>query len=236
MAHSQRMMVPRVSVLIPCYNAGRFLGQALDSVLGQTYQDYEIIVADDGSEDDSAAVCARYPQVRYFYHAHSGISVTRNLAVSKARGALIAFLDADDLWHPEKLEKQVAYLDAHPECRLVFACARNFSDTPPETRTPRQEQLLRANMDHYLASCCIRRELFETCGGFREDYSHGEDTQWVARLWAAGVNMNHCIREDLYLRRIHDSNISLTHSKVAQKEMMSVLADAIRQARKERKG
>lgn len=229
-------MEPRVSVLIPCYNAGRYLGAALDSVLAQTYQDFEIIVADDGSEDDSAAVAARYPRVRYFHHAHSGISVTRNLAVSKARGALIAFLDADDLWVPEKLEKQVAYLDSHPECQLVFTLAENFYDGEPESMNQRQEQLLHANMDNCLASCCIRRELFEKHGRFREDYSHGEDTHWVTKLWAVGVNMKHCIPEPLYLRRIHDSNISLSHRKVEQRDIMALMADALRQARKERKG
>ena len=103
-------MEPRVSVLIPCYNAGRYLAAALDSVLAQTYRDYEIIVVDDGSGDDSAAVAARYPQVRYFYHTHSGVSVTRNLAISKACGEFLVFLDADDLWVPEKLEKQICLL------------------------------------------------------------------------------------------------------------------------------
>lgn len=228
-------MKPRVSVLIPCYNAGRYLAAALDSVLAQTYRDFEIIVVDDGSEDNSAAVAAGYPRVRYFHHEHSGISATRNLAVAKAEGELIAFLDADDLWVPEKLQKQVAYLDGHPDCKLIFALAGNFLDGDPQTMSQRQEQLLNANMDNYLASCCIRRELFDTYGGFREDYPYGEDTHWVTRLWAAGVNMKHCIPEELYLRRIHDSNISLSHRKVEQKEIMALMADAIRRARKENK-
>lgn len=229
-------MSPRVSVLIPCYNAGRFLGSAIESVLSQSYGDYEIIVVDDGSEDNSAAVAAQYPRVQYLYHEHSGISVTRNLAISKAQGEFIVFLDADDLWLPEKLEKQVAYMDSHPDCQLVYTLVKNFCDTEPQDRTPRQEQLLNANMDHCLVTCCIRRKLYETYGGYREDYPYGEDTHWVTRLWAAGVNMKHCIPEALYLRRIHDSNISLSHRKVEQKDIMTLMADALRQARKERKG
>ncbi len=227
-------MEPRVSVLIPCYNAGRYLGAAIESVLAQTFTDFEIIVIDDGSEDDSAAVAARYPQVRYFYHEHSGISVTRNFAISKARGEIVAFLDADDLWQPQKLEKQVAYLDSHPDCQLVYTLVQNFFDADPESMTQRQEQLLTANMDHCLVTCCIRRKLYETYGGYREDYPYGEDTHWVTRLWAAGVNMKHCIGETLYLRRIHDSNISLSHRKVEQKDIMTLMADALRQARRER--
>ena len=225
-------MGPRVSVLIPTYNAGRYLGAALESVLGQTYQDFEIIVVDDGSEDDTAAVAARYPQVRYFYNAHSGISVTRNLAISKAKGEIIAFLDADDMWAPDKLEKQVAYLDRYPECQLVFTLVENFFDGAADTMNQRQEQLLHSNVENCLPSCCIRRDVFEKYGVFREDYPYGEDTYWAPKLWAAGINMKHCIQERLYIRRIHDSNISLTHRKVEQKDIMALMADAIREARK----
>ena len=228
-------MEPRVSVLIPCYNAGQYLAAALESVLAQTYQNFEIIVVDDGSVDDSAAVAARYPQVRYIYHAHSGISATRNRAISEARGEFVVFLDADDLWVPEKLEKQVVYLDSHPECQLVYTLVQNFFDGNPENMTLRQKQLLNANMDNCLVTCCIRRGLYEKYGGYREDYSYGEDTHWVTRLWAAGVNMKHCIPEALYQRRIHGSNISLSHRKVEQKDIMALMADAIRQARKENK-
>ena len=225
-------MGPRVSVLIPTYNACRYLGAALESVLGQTYQDFEIIVVDDGSEDDTAAVAARYPQVRYFYNAHSGISVTRNLAISKAKGEMIAFLDADDMWAPDKLEKQVAYLDRYPECQLVFTLVENFFDGAADTMNQRQEQLLHSNVENCLPSCCIRRDVFEKYGVFREDYPYGEDTYWATKLWAAGINMKHCIQERLYIRRIHDSNISLTHRKVEQKDIMTLMADAIREARK----
>lgn len=228
-------MSPRVSVLIPCYNAGRYVGAALDSVLAQTYQDFEIVVVDDGSTDDTAAVVCGYERVRYIYNAHSGIPVTRNLAVAKARGELIAFLDADDLWAADKLEKQVTYLDQNPQCQLVYALTQNFFDGNPGEMTARQEQLMNANMDNYMASCCIRRAVFEAHGGFSESYAHGEDTHWVTRLWAAGVNMKHCIPEPLYFRRIHDRNISLSHRKVEQKDIMSLMADAIRQARKENK-
>lgn len=227
---------PRVSVLIPCYNAGAYLGQALQSVLEQTYRDFEIIVVDDGSTDDSAAVAKSFACVRYIHKAHSGISATRNLAVQEARGEFVAFLDADDLWAPEKLALQVAYLDSHPQCQMVHSHAKNFFDGPPETMTERQKQLMDANLQNYMASSCIRRALFQQHGVFREDYSVGEDTHWIARLRAAGVDMSHCIAEPLYFRRIHQNNISLTHNRIGRKDMMALLADAIRQRNKESKG
>ena len=225
------MMNPRVSVLIPCYNAGEYLAMALDSVLAQTFGDFEIIVVDDGSSDNSCAVAEKYPEVKLVRHAHSGISATRNLAVSKASGDLIAFLDADDLWAPDKLEKQVAYLDANPDCELVFTLAENFFDGDESEMTERQAQLLNANMDNYLASCCIRKTVFDRHGGFDEQRAFGEDTHWVTRLWASGVNMKHCIMLPLYFRRIHNGNISLSHRKVEQKDIMSLMADALRRAR-----
>lgn len=229
-------MAPRVSVLIPCYNAGPYLGQAIQSVLDQTYQDLEIIVVDDGSTDDTAAVAKSFPSVRYIHNAHSGISVSRNLAIREARGEMVAFLDADDMWTPDKLEKQLAYLDSRPDCQVVYTLVENFFDGPPESMTQRQGELLKAKVEYCLPAACIRRAVFEKYGGFREDYPYGEDTQWLARLWAAGINMHHCIQEPLYLRRIHGSNISLTHREVNKQNMMSLLADAIRQMRKESKG
>ena len=223
---------PRVSVLIPCYNAGAYLAQAVESVLEQTYQDFEILVVDDGSTDDSAAVARGFERVRYIPSKHSGISATRNLALKHAQGELITFLDADDLWAPEKLEKQVAYLDAHPEAMLVHAPAKNFYDGPEAEMTPRQKQLLEANLKDYMASCCFRNSLFRQFGCFREDLAVGEDTHFIARLRAGGVDMGHCLEEFLYFRRIHGSNVSLSHEKIGRKDMMALLADAIRQRNK----
>ena len=113
-------MAPRVSVLIPTYNCARFLSQAIDSVLAQTFQDFEILVVDDGSTDDTAQVVARYPRVRYIRREHCGVSASRNAAVAAATGEIVVFLDADDFWLPEKLEKQVTYLDENPNCMLIF--------------------------------------------------------------------------------------------------------------------
>lgn len=226
------MMQPRVSVLIPCYNAGPYLAAALESVLRQTYRNFEIIVVDDGSTDDTAQVADRYPMARYIRREHQGISATRNAAIALARGELIAYLDADDLWTEDKLEKQVSYLDNHPDCHLVYTLVKNFYDGDPKTMTARQEQLLNANTDQCIATACIRRKLYDTYGVYREDLPYGEDTQWVLRVCAAGINMKHCISEPLYLRRIHGSNISLTHPKVEQKDMLALLASAIRQNRK----
>jgi glycosyltransferase involved in cell wall biosynthesis len=112
--------MPRVSVIIPSYNCARYLGRAIDSANAQTYKDYEILVVDDGSTDDTKDVAMQYGRkVTYLYQQNRGVSAARNHAISKASGELLAYLDADDMWYPEKLERQVAFLDAHQECGMV---------------------------------------------------------------------------------------------------------------------
>jgi glycosyltransferase involved in cell wall biosynthesis len=112
---------PTVTVIIPAYNHGRFLGEALESVLAQTYQDLEVLVVDDGSTDDTQAVVARNaPSVHYIRQSHAGPAAARNRGIAASHGELIAFLDADDRWYPGKVAFQVAYLDAHPQAGVVF--------------------------------------------------------------------------------------------------------------------
>ncbi len=114
--------MPRISVIIPTFNCARFLGRAIDSALAQTYRDYEVIVVDDGSTDETQSVVAQFGgKIRYLYQPNKGASSARNLALSKATGELIAYLDSDDMWYPQKLERQAAFLDTHSECGLVHS-------------------------------------------------------------------------------------------------------------------
>ncbi len=112
--------MPRVSVVIPTYNCARFLGRTIESVLRQTYCDYEVIVVDDGSTDDTQKLMSDYGGlVRYLYQENQGASAARNLAIARSGGEYIAYLDADDLWSPDKLARQVEYLDANPAIGFV---------------------------------------------------------------------------------------------------------------------
>lgn len=116
-----RQRSPRVSVLIPAYNHARFLPETLDSVMGQTFQDIEVFVVDDGSTDGTRRVVEQYgPAVRYVWQANAGPAAARNRGVTVSHAELLAFLDADDRWYPGKIAAQVAYLDAHPEAGVVF--------------------------------------------------------------------------------------------------------------------
>lgn len=225
-------MSPRVSVLIPTYNYGAFLPAAIESVLAQTYTDYEVIVLDDGSTDHTAQIVAAYPQVRYLYQENAGIAAARNRLLDEARGEFAAFLDADDLWMPEKLERQVSYLDRHPECSILFTEAKNFSERPQEELSPRERSVMAAALPYALPTACVRMEAARRNGKFLTQYAYGEDTEWLFRLRAAGESLSFCLPECLYLRRVHGDNISLTHAGVKRNECLSLVASAIRNAKK----
>lgn len=115
--------MPKVSVIIPTYNRGYIVSEAIDSVLAQTFAEFELIVVDDGSTDDTAEKIAavRDPRVRYVRQANAGASAARNRGVVEARGDLVSFLDSDDLWKPEKLEREQLFLNDHPEVPAVFS-------------------------------------------------------------------------------------------------------------------
>ena len=114
---------PEISVVMPAYNASRTVGAAVDSVLAQTFTDFELIVVDDGSQDDTADVVGARddPRVTCVRTTNGGVSTARNRGVERARGSFIAFLDSDDAWLPEKLERQRAAMSAMPQVGLCFA-------------------------------------------------------------------------------------------------------------------
>ena len=123
-------IVPTVSVIIPAHNAERHLAQAIDSVLAQTYQDFEILLVDDGSTDNTLQVAERYrEQVRIYTQEQCGPSAARNAGLRKAQGKFVAFLDADDILLPEKLSRQVGFLKTYPQIDVVYSNGYGFYTT-----------------------------------------------------------------------------------------------------------
>ena len=117
------MRVPGlVSVIMPVYRGQPFVAWAIESVLAQTYRDFELVIVNDGSPDDSSGIIARFlphPQIRYIEQQNAGVAAARNTAIAHANGAFIGLLDQDDLWLPNKLTRQVTYFNSHPEVGLV---------------------------------------------------------------------------------------------------------------------
>ena len=113
--------MPKVSVIIPTYNRARIVGEAIDSVLFQRYDDSELIVVDDGSTDGTEELVASYlPRLTYLYQEHQGVSAARNRGIASARGEYLSFLDSDDLWLRDKLSSQIHFMESHPECLICY--------------------------------------------------------------------------------------------------------------------
>lgn len=112
----------KVSVIIPTYNRAEFISDAIESVLNQTFEDYEIIIVDDGSTDNTKQIVQSYTsKVKYYYQEQSGVSSARNYGIKAATGEYIAFLDSDDQFLPQKLEKQVEVLENNPRIGIVYS-------------------------------------------------------------------------------------------------------------------
>jgi glycosyltransferase involved in cell wall biosynthesis len=178
-----------VTALIPTYNYGRFVTQAVESALAQTYRHIEIIVVDDGSSDDTRERLAPYSErIRYIYQDNQSVAAARNTGIQAARGNLIAFLDADDLWHPHKLELQMRYLADHPSVRLLavdrladgaqhWPCLQDL--TLPSARPITVEELVL--WPHFAPSgVLVRKECFDTVGFFDSSLRNAEDyDMWI---------------------------------------------------------
>lgn len=184
----------QVSVVIPTYNSADFLGEALQSVFDQTFDDYEIIVVDDGSTDNTRSLIERYAnRIRYIYQDNGGASKARNRGIAGARGKYIAFLDADDRWEPDKLEKQVGILSANPELGMVFTDAVGFNENGPLPRTGQKKSLLMQgdvaqNIFMYSGvgtpSVMVRKTVFDRVGIFDEELFLAEDDNMWIRIAA----------------------------------------------------
>ena len=173
------MTHPTVSVIIPAYNCPDLLAEAIASVRNQTYEDYEVIVVDDGSDDDTAdvaeGIAADWPKMRAIRAEHKGLAAARNRAVSEMAGQWIALLDADDLWKPEKLQRCMDYLAARPELSIVYTPMAPITmdgkvikgHSKPCLAGRLTEELFQSIFVHDPAAV-IHKRVIETCGGFDE--------------------------------------------------------------------
>jgi glycosyltransferase involved in cell wall biosynthesis len=174
---------PRVSVIIPTFDRGWCLREAVDSVLAQEFTDFELIVVDDGSTDGTAELLEAYrPKVRLLRQANRGVSAARNRGIAAAAGGLIAFLDSDDLWLPQKLATQVDFFRVHPDALIAQteeSWVRNGRRVNPGKRhRKRSGMIFEPSLDLCLVSpsaVMVRRELFDRVGLFDEGLPACED-------------------------------------------------------------
>ncbi len=220
-----------ISVVIPAYNAERFLGEAIESVLSQTRRPEELIVIDDGSTDGTLAVARRYPEVTAISQPDGGPSAARNRGISKSDGDLICFHDAEDLMEPEKLSIQAGLMDDNPQLGCVMTTQSLLhepgaelpfwspgSDVPVRRIAPDTWTL----SEHLpgLGGSMIRRAAAVETGGFDEELSHAEDLDFLQRATERGVVMATIVRP-LMVRRIHGD--ILTQDPAASRAAMFLM-------------
>jgi glycosyltransferase involved in cell wall biosynthesis len=219
---------PLISVVIPTFNYGRFVEEAVDSVLAQTYDHLEVIVVDDGSEDDTRSRLERYGSaITCIHQANQGMSTARNTGIGNARGDWIAFLDSDDVWHPRKLEIQVAFLRENPHIDLLATGhAYGVEGDWRLAELPARLPFRRISADDLLigsrfGTCgvLVRKGCFAEVGLFNTRLRAAEDVEmWIriARRFSVGV-----IDMPLWRYRLHGNNthqnVELMDANVARK-------------------
>lgn len=183
-------MTELVTVIIPTYNRVAVLGHAIESVLKQSFQDFKLLIIDDGSSDNSLEVVRSYQDMRIHYIAHStnlGVGAAWNTGVQASDTKWLAFLDSDDIWHVNKLELQVRFVQDNPNkvgCTTgyVRVFGKNAKRIIPTPRQTEHRQVLFHDILHIGTTLFVKRDAFERFGYFDTNLRRGQDTDWLLRL------------------------------------------------------
>ena len=226
---------PLISVIIPAFNAASVIGETLESVRHQTFENFEVIMVDDGSTDDTSAIaqkfCVSDPRFSLIRQANCGVSAARNRAIRQARGEWIAFLDADDVWMPQKLERQMDLGRQNPRANLLFT---NFymwddphdlhiwlkDDHPlPEGDVSRKLVFSISHAcDGSMSTAMVRREMFSSSGFFDPDIAICEDWDLLLRMADHGLRVRGT-REPLARYRRWPGNVTSQKLKMAEAQV-----------------
>jgi glycosyltransferase involved in cell wall biosynthesis len=200
----------RSSVIVPCYNADAYLECALESIFAQRRAPDEVIVVDDGSTDDSAAIAGRFAaRIRYHRQPHAGEGAARNCGLRLARGEYISFLDADDLWPDTAFVGLLHHLETNLDLDLVSGLVEQFI-------SPELDEATRAGLHcppgaaaaRLCGATLFRRRAFEHVGDFNVSFKLGAVVDWISRFEEQGLASGH-VNEVVLLRRIHKTNVSI---------------------------
>jgi glycosyltransferase involved in cell wall biosynthesis len=214
-----------ISCIVPVYNSEKYLAEALDSIWGQSYRPIEVIVADDGSTDQTAAVVKQYGhEVGYLYQPNAGPAAARNLGLGAANGEFIAFLDADDLWDPEKLARQIARFEARPELDYCVAHAQNFwgSELREEALRLSDHRIAKPLPAYSTPTLLGRRKLFDRVGHFNPALKHGDSTEWFLRAAECGA-VSELLPDVLLYRRLHKGNRSRLRARQSREQFLQIV-------------
>jgi len=222
-----------VSVIIPTYNRAIFLVEAINSVLEQTYKKYEIIVIDDGSTDSTSEIIKQFGnKIRYFYQENGGPSAARNAGIKNAKGDLVAFIDSDDVWLPDKLSQQVQLFDENHRLGLVssayYSCDSNLNINRiiKDDRLTNKKYIMKKLFIRNIfptPTVLVKRECFEKVGLFNESYGFAEDWEmWVRIVLEYDLAY---IKTPLCRCRRHNSSITYQKQEENFNDWMKVIKE-----------
>lgn len=210
-------------MIIPVYNAEKYVAQAIESVLGQTFNQIEIIAVNDGSTDNSAEVLSTYSnRIQIISSTNKGIGAARNLGVSKSQGRFLAFLDADDYWDLRKLEVQMEMFEQNPGLDIVYCSFMEFLSPDLSAEMMANRMLKASAMSGAVAgTSLVKKSSFDKVGLFSEQWKTGEYIDWYARAKEQNLMMKH-IDHCLYHRRSHSDNHTVRESE-SKRDYLHVL-------------
>ena len=215
-----------VSCIVPAYNSEQHLKETLDSIFRQGHRPLEILVCDDGSTDGTAGVVAAYGErVRYLRQPNAGPCAARNTGIAQASGEFLAFLDADDLWLPEKLSRQMARFEERPDLDYSVCHVQNFVD-PRERGMTVDPARLAPIPGFTTVALVVRRRSFERIGGFDASLKHSSETDWFLRADEAGA-VKELLPDVLVQRRLHGGSRSVRFASRSREEYLHTVKTAL---------
>jgi glycosyltransferase involved in cell wall biosynthesis len=219
---------PLISCIVPTYNMERYIEEALDSILAQTYRPFEIIVIDDGSTDSTKVRVEKYgTQVRYYWTPNSGPSAARNVGLRETRGEMVAFLDSDDLWHPQKLERQMARFAARPELEYCLSHVKLFWIAELKEEEEKYKNSARVQPPGYATTTLLaRRAVFDRVGGFDVRLWFPDAADWFRRAEVSGV-VSEVLPDVLTYRRMHHTNLTRRKTARARLEWLQFVKSSL---------
>ena len=236
-------MNPKVSINLCCYNSEKYLRETLDSIVNQTYKDWELIIINDGSSDSTESILYDYINrglpIIYHYQENKGLSFSRNEAIKRSQGEFIAFIDHDDLWIPEKLETQLRYMHVHPECGFLYSNAYVMNDKKRRLvysirATMPQGSVFRTFLTRYpvnLQTVVIRKTLLDDLDDFfDENLVLSEEFDFFLRLLYKTRAGYH--KEPLAVYRLHSDMSSVKNFQKFEEERCYILDKLIKNIHK----
>lgn len=209
---------PKISVVMAVFNGEKYLAEAIESVLDQTFSDFEFFIVNDGSTDRTESIIMSYlgKDGRIVYlknEINSGQSESWNRAIRLARGEFIVRMDADDICLPERFAMQLEYMLTHPEIGVLGSAYFVFSsDLQKKTKRNINTSILDARPPVHHPTCCIRKNLFQKFGGYNSKYDNAEDAELWYRFYSKGANFAN-LGDCLLLYRVHGGNVSIKKMK-----------------------